>query len=72
VTINTVDGSSLSQRVDHPRGHSLRGPVTWSDLSQKWHDALRGVDVDRMLSLAQRLDDLEDVNDLSKAFAPPD
>jgi MmgE/PrpD C-terminal domain len=52
VTISTTDGSTVSRRVDHPRGHSLRGPVTWSDLSEKWHDALPGVDVDRMLSLS--------------------
>jgi len=68
VTISTSDGSAVSRRIDHPRGHSLRGPVMWSDLSQKWHDALPGADVDRMLLLAHRLDDLEDVNELSQAF----
>jgi 2-methylcitrate dehydratase PrpD len=68
VAITTAGGSTFSQRVDHPRGHSLRGGVTWSDLSEKWHNALGECDVDRILALAQRLEDLEDVNDLSEAF----
>jgi 2-methylcitrate dehydratase PrpD len=70
VTISTRDGSTVSRRVDHPRGHSLRGPVTWSDLSEKWHDALPGVDVGRMLALAQSLEEVEDVTELTKAFIP--
>ena len=68
VSITTVRGSTVSCRVDWPRGHSQRGGVTWSDLSEKWHDGLPECDVDRMLTLAQRLEDLEDVNDLSDAF----
>ena len=69
VTITTANGSSVSRRVDHPRGHSRRGAVAWSDLSGKWHDALRGCDVDRMLALAQRLEDLDDVSELADAFS---
>jgi 2-methylcitrate dehydratase PrpD len=68
VTIATVNGSKVSLRVDYPRGHSRRGAVAWSDLSGKWHDLLPRYDVDRMLALAQRLDDLDDVNELSSAF----
>jgi 2-methylcitrate dehydratase PrpD len=68
VAITTVGGLTVSRRVDHPRGHSLRGAVTWSDLSEKWHDALRECEVDRMLAVAQGLDDLDDVKDLSDAF----
>jgi 2-methylcitrate dehydratase PrpD len=71
VTITTQNGSTVSRRVDHPRGHSRRGAVAWSDLSGKWHDLLRGSDVDRMLALAQRLEDLEDVNELSDTFSGP-
>lgn len=69
VTITTANGSTVSRRVDYPRGHSRRGAVSWSDLSGKWHDLLPGCDVDRMLTLAQRLDDLDDVNELSDAFS---
>jgi 2-methylcitrate dehydratase PrpD len=69
VTITTANGSAVSRRIDHPRGHSRRGAVAWSDLSGKWHDALQGCDVDRMLALAQRLEDLEDVTDLAHAFS---
>jgi 2-methylcitrate dehydratase PrpD len=68
VTITTLDGSTASRRVDHPRGHSLRGAVTWEELSQKWHDALPECDINRILSLAQRLEELENVNELSGAF----
>jgi 2-methylcitrate dehydratase PrpD len=68
VTITTANGKTVSRRVDYPRGHSHRGGVAWSDLSAKWHDLLPARDVDRMLALAQRLDDLDDVSELSDAF----
>lgn len=68
VTITTAGGKTFSHRVDHPRGHSLRGGVTWPELSAKWRDGLPQYDVDRMLSLAQGLDELEDVNELADAF----
>ena len=44
-----------------PRGHSLRGGVSWSDLAGKWRDGLPDCDVGKMISLAQRLEDLEDI-----------
>ncbi len=68
VTITTVDGSTVSQRVDAARGHSSRGGVTWSDLAEKWRGALPGCDVDHALRLAQGLEDIEDVSILSQAF----
>ena len=68
VTITTVDGAKVSRRVEHPRGHSLRGGVTWSDLAAKWRDGLPDCDIDRMVTLATRLEDLEDVRELSDAF----
>jgi 2-methylcitrate dehydratase PrpD len=68
VTITTESGLTVSRRVDFPRGHSRRGELAWADLSAKWHDLLPSCDVDRMLALAQRLDDLDDVNELSDAF----
>ena len=68
VTITAANGLTVSRRVDYPRGHSRRGGVAWCDLSGKWHDLLPAHDVDRTLALAQRLDDLDDVNELSAAF----
>jgi 2-methylcitrate dehydratase PrpD len=69
VAIITAAGKRVSRRVDHPRGHSRRGGITWADLSDKWHDALRECEVDRMLAVAQGLDDLDDIKHLSEAFA---
>ena len=68
VRITTVGGSTVSHRVDHPRGHSLRGGVTWDELAVKWHEGLPECNVDRMIALAQRLEDIEDVSDLVTAF----
>lgn len=69
LTILLRDGSRFSRRVDHPRGHSLRGGVTWADLSAKWHDALRQFDVERMLVLGQGLEELDDVKGFADAFS---
>jgi 2-methylcitrate dehydratase PrpD len=69
VAIATESGSTFSRRVDWPRGHSRRGGITWTDLSEKWRDALPDRDVERMLALARGLDELEDVSVLSDAFA---
>lgn len=68
VTIVTTAGESVSRRVDHPRGHSARGGVSWADLLQKWKEGLPECDVERMLALAQRMDEVEDVHELLDAF----
>ncbi|EJJ29279.1 MmgE/PrpD family protein [Rhizobium sp. CF142] len=68
VTIGLKTGERFSMRVDHPRGHSQRGDVTWDDLSEKWRDALPGCDVGAALAVAQGLDELDDVATLSRAF----
>ncbi len=68
VAIATERGPTFARRVDWPRGHSRRGCITWTDLSEKWHDALPDRNVDQMLALARGLDDLEDVSVLSDAF----
>jgi len=72
VAITTEGGSTVSMRVDHPKGHSLRGGLTWAELSGKWHEGLPDCDVDRMLALAQRLEDVEDVTELLDAFRAKD
>jgi 2-methylcitrate dehydratase PrpD len=69
VAITTRSGSTFAHRVDWPRGHSRRGGVNFDDLSEKWHDALPNADVDRMLVRARSLEDLEDVRELTDAFA---
>lgn len=71
VTIMLKDGSSHSRRVDHPRGHSARGGVTWDDLATKWVGNLPDCDVAAALSIARRLDDVEDVRTLARAFTGP-
>ena len=68
VTIETTDGLSFALRIDHPRGHSRRESVTWSDLAEKWRGTLVDCDVESALRLAQRLDELEDVRELSNVF----
>jgi 2-methylcitrate dehydratase PrpD len=69
VTIVTASDNRYSRRIDHPRGHSLRGGVTWSDLSEKWRDGLPDFDVERVVSLASTLDELDDVSRLSRTFS---
>jgi len=61
VEIATAAGAALVRRVEHPKGHSLRGGLTWSDLAEKWNEGLPECDVDRMLAIARRLDEVEDV-----------
>lgn len=68
VRMTLVDGSTVSQRVEHPRGHSLRGGVTWDELAVKWKEGLPECDIDRMLALTRGLEDVEDVNELVTAF----
>lgn len=68
VAITTLDGATVKLRIDHPKGHSQRGGVTWNDLADKWHEGLPECDIDRMISLSQRLDQLEDVNEFVDAF----
>lgn len=68
VSITTDRRATVSRRVDWPRGHSRRGGVSWSDLSEKWHDGLPEYDIDRMLTLAQRLEELDDVSEFVSVF----
>ncbi|MEU9779825.1 MmgE/PrpD family protein [Streptomyces phaeochromogenes] len=69
VAIGLTDGRTVTRRVDHPRGHSLRGAPTWSDLSAKWRDALSGVDTDAWIRTAAALEDLDDVVTFADQFA---
>lgn len=68
VAITTAKSGTVSLRVEHPKGHSLRGGPTWDDLSSKWREALPECNVERMLALAQQLEDVEDVSEFLNAF----
>jgi 2-methylcitrate dehydratase PrpD len=70
VTVTTKSGGSFTSVVEAPRGHSTRGGATWPELSVKWHQALPTADVPRMLALTQRLEELDDVCELTDAFRP--
>ncbi|WP_327672748.1 MULTISPECIES: MmgE/PrpD family protein [unclassified Streptomyces] len=69
VTIRTHDGRSLTERVDHPRGHSERGGVNWDELSVKWHDASPDHDVDSWIAHARTIEDLKRADQLASVFA---
>ncbi|MGW1027857.1 MmgE/PrpD family protein [Streptomyces sp. NPDC002577] len=64
VTIRTEDGRTVAERLDHPRGHSARGGVTWDDLATKWREAQPDEDVGSWISGARKLEDLENVGQL--------
>lgn len=69
VTITLTDGTTATRRVDHPRGHSRRGEPTWSELAEKWRDALPGVDTDAWIRSAAQLEDVDDVGKFAAQFA---
>ena len=68
VTVRRKDGSAVSLRIDHPRGHSQRGGVTWDELAGKWQDGLPNHDIARAILLAGRLEELDDVRELVDVF----
>jgi 2-methylcitrate dehydratase PrpD len=70
VTIRTAGGQSMTQRIEHPKGHSARGGLTWDDLATKWRSGLPECDTDRMMSIGQRLEHVDDVCELLDAFRP--
>lgn len=67
VAIKTVGDSTVSMCIDHPKGHSKRDGLTRSELAAKWHAWLPECDVDKLLSIAQRLDDVEDFSHFLEA-----
>ncbi|TXC72844.1 MmgE/PrpD family protein [Sphingomonas ginsenosidivorax] len=69
VTIVTRDGKRHVLRIDNPRGHSLRGDVSWDDLAEKWRGSLPNCDPGRALEIARNLDKLTSAKDLFAAFA---
>jgi 2-methylcitrate dehydratase PrpD len=72
VAITTADGTTATMRLDHPKGHSQRGGLTWDELTAKWQEGLPECDVVRMVDLARHLEDIEDVAEFLDAFTPRD
>jgi 2-methylcitrate dehydratase PrpD len=70
VTITARDGAAVTRRVDWPKGHSARGPVTWEDLEGKWTQALPHADVGRLIALSRSLEQLDDVDELLRTLDP--
>jgi hypothetical protein len=56
--------------VDWPKGHSAGGGITWQDLSGKWKAALPEVDIDHVIASSRGLEQLDDVDELLRAFDP--
>jgi 2-methylcitrate dehydratase PrpD len=70
VTITARGGTALTRRVDWPKGHSARGPITWEDLAGKWTQALPHADIGRLITLSRSLDQLDDVDELLRTLDP--
>jgi 2-methylcitrate dehydratase PrpD len=70
VTITVRDGAPVTRRVDWPKGHSARGPVTWEDLAGKWTQALPYANVGRLIALSRSLEQLDDVDELLRTLDP--
>jgi 2-methylcitrate dehydratase PrpD len=68
VRITTTSGEAVTKRVEHPKGHSLRGGPSWDDLAGKWRQGLPECDIERMIALAQGLEDVDDVSEFLDVF----
>jgi len=69
VEIETVTGALFRKRIDHPRGHALRGGVDWSALHGKWEDLLPNLigksNFEDFFIMCQSLDQLDDIGELT-------
>jgi len=71
VTIERAGQTPVSLRIDHPRGHCQRGGVTWDDLAGKWRGVLQGCDVAAAQNVAERMEDIDDIRELTRHFVGP-
>jgi 2-methylcitrate dehydratase PrpD len=71
VEIETADGKTLSARCIHPRG-SAENPLTWAQIEGKLRTYAAGVlapaDVDAVVGMVRRLEDLGSVRQLMDAL----
>jgi 2-methylcitrate dehydratase PrpD len=71
VDIEMVDGKTLSARCEHPRG-SAENPLTWAQIEGKLRTYADGVlapaDVDDVVRMVSRLEDLSSVRKLMDAL----
>lgn len=76
VTLTTASGARVEHRVAHPRGHALRGEVTWADLETKWSrlmaDRVGKERFDAAFHAAQALETCTTVADLSALLTRTD
>jgi len=70
VRITTRAGLDVTSLVNWPKGHSAAGAITWEDLAAKWTEALPEVNIARVIALARGLEQLDDVEELLRAFDP--
>jgi 2-methylcitrate dehydratase PrpD len=70
VRITTRAGLDVTRLVSWPKGHSAAGAITWEDLAAKWSEALPEVNIGRVIALARGLEQLDDVEELLRAFDP--
>lgn len=76
VTVHTQDGTSVEERVEHPKGHRFRTPAPgWSDLRDKWTELLATrigpANADEFYRACRGLETVENVGDLVAILLRP-
>ncbi|MBB2946305.1 2-methylcitrate dehydratase PrpD [Actinoplanes lutulentus] len=69
ITIHLTDGTTVEQRVEHPKGHRFRDPQPgWGDLQQKWNELLisriGAQRTDEFYRACRTLETIDDTGDL--------
>jgi 2-methylcitrate dehydratase PrpD len=71
MSVETVDGRSLTAQVDHPKG-SIENPMTADEMSAKVHRLADGVlgaaQVARLIETIERLEDVTDLHELTSTL----
>ncbi len=70
VRITTRAGASYTRLVSWPKGHSAADAISWESLAAKWREALPETDIGRVTALARGLEQLDDTEELLRAFDP--
>jgi 2-methylcitrate dehydratase PrpD len=68
VSVETVDGASLTAQVDHPKG-SIENPMTRGEMRGKMHlladDVVGAAQVERLIETVGRLEEVEDIREIT-------
>jgi 2-methylcitrate dehydratase PrpD len=71
ISVETVDGRSLTAQVDHPKG-SIANPMTGDEMNAKVHrladDVLGAVQVARLVETVGRLEEVKDLHELTSVL----